>query len=178
MQAYGATFDLTPKEEGMGGAIRRAEELLQETDNSWSARQFANPANPEIHRQTTAKEILEDFGDIGLDALITGVGTGGHITGVGEILKERWPDLKVFAVEPEGSAVLSGNEPGPHGMQGIGAGFVPEVLNTEMLAGVITVGEEEAPRREPPGCVERRHPRGHFVGCDSSCDPQDFAAAW
>ncbi|CAN5870250.1 cysteine synthase A [soil metagenome] len=143
MQAYGAEFVLTAREKGMKGAIEKAGELAAETPNSWIPQQFDNPANPEIHRKTTALEILADFPD-GLDYIITGVGTGGHITGVAEVLKERFKNLKVFAVEPELSPVLSGGEPGPHPLQGIGAGFVPTVLNTGILDGVIQVGKDEA----------------------------------
>lgn len=143
MLAYGAEFVLTPREKGMKGAIARAEELLAETPGAWMPQQFENPANVEIHRKTSAQEILRDFPE-GLDAMITGVGTGGHITGAGQILKQHWPDLKVFAVEPEKSPVLSGGEPSPHKLQGIGAGFVPGVLAREILDGVVQVSEEEA----------------------------------
>ncbi|MEO8248354.1 MAG: cysteine synthase family protein, partial [Burkholderiales bacterium] len=124
MLAYGAKFDLTPKEKGMKGAIARAEELVKETPNSWMPQQFENAANVEVHERTTAQEILADFPD-GLDAIITGVGTGGHITACAKVLKAKWPKLKVFAVEPTQSPVLSGGQPGPHPIQGIGAGFVP-----------------------------------------------------
>ncbi len=143
MLAYGAEFVLTPREKGMKGAIARAEELLAETPGAWMPQQFENPANVEVHRKTSAQEILRDFPE-GLDAMITGVGTGGHITGAGQILKQHWPDLKVFAVEPEKSPVLSGGEPSPHKLQGIGAGFVPGVLDREILDGVVQVSEEEA----------------------------------
>ena len=142
LAALGATFDLTPRELGMRGAIARAEELIAKTPNAWMPQQFDNPANAEIHRQTTAREILADFPE-GLDVLITGVGTGGHITGVSEVLKHRFPKLKTFAVEPEKSAVLSGGAPGPHKLQGIGAGFVPGVLNVSTIDGTIQVTEEE-----------------------------------
>jgi cysteine synthase len=145
MSAYGASFELTPREKGMKGAIERANELAAVTPNSWVPRQFDNPANSQIHRTTSAPEILADFPD-GLDYLITGVGTGGHITGVAEILKESFPALQVFAVEPELSPVLSGGEPGPHPLQGIGAGFIPSILNTSILDGVIQVGKDEAVR--------------------------------
>ncbi|MDE3150995.1 MAG: cysteine synthase A [Gemmatimonadota bacterium] len=141
LAALGATFDLTPREKGMKGAIERAHELVAATPNAWMPQQFDNPANPEIHRRTTAQEILADFPN-GLDYLITGVGTGGHITGVGQVLKEKFPQLRVFAVEPEKSAVLGGGQPGPHKLQGIGAGFVPGVLDTGMLDGSIQVSEE------------------------------------
>ena len=143
MAAYGAQFVLTPREKGMKGAIEKAGELVASTPNAWMPQQFDNPANTEIHRKTTALEILNDFPD-GLDYYITGVGTGGHITGVAEILKQHFPNLKVFAVEPELSPVLSGGAPGPHPIQGIGAGFAPSILNKEILDGVIQVSKEEA----------------------------------
>jgi len=143
LAAYGAEFDLTPREKGMKGAIERAKELLSKTPNSWMPQQFENPANVEIHRRTTAKEILNDFPE-GIDCVITGVGTGGHITGVSQVLKERWPSLKTFAVEPAKSAVLSGGEPSPHRVQGIGAGFVPAILDRSVLDGVIQVTEEDS----------------------------------
>lgn len=143
MALYGAEFVLTPREKGMKGAIEKATELTQSTPNAWMPQQFDNPANTEVHKKTTALEILTDFPD-GLDYLITGVGTGGHITGVAEILKQKFPSLKVFAVEPELSPVLSGGAPSPHPLQGIGAGFVPSILNTGLLDGIIQVGKEEA----------------------------------
>lgn len=143
MSLYGAEFVLTPREKGMKGAIEKANELAAVTPDSWIPQQFDNPANSEIHRKTTAQEILNDFPD-GLDYLITGVGTGGHITGVAEVLKAKFPNLKVFAVEPELSPVLSGGAPSPHPLQGIGAGFVPSVLNTAILDGIIQVGKDEA----------------------------------
>lgn len=143
MSAYGAEFVLTPRELGMKGAIAKAFELAETTPNSWVPQQFDNPANTEIHRKTTALEILADFPD-GVDYLITGVGTGGHISGVAEILKERFPNTKVFAVEPELSPVLSGGAPSPHPIQGIGAGFIPSIMNREILDGVILVSKEEA----------------------------------
>ena len=143
MSLYGAEFVLTPREKGMKGAIEKANELAKETPNSWVPLQFDNPANTEIHRKTTAQEILNDFPE-GLDYIITGVGTGGHITGVAEVLKEKWPNVKVFAVEPELSPVLSGGAPSPHPLQGIGAGFIPSILNTKILDGVIQVGKDEA----------------------------------
>jgi cysteine synthase len=143
MSLYGAEFVLTPREKGMKGAIEKANELAAETKNSWVPKQFDNPANTDIHRKTTALEILNDFPD-GLDYYITGVGTGGHITGVAEVLKEKWPNLKVFAVEPELSPVLSGGSPSPHPLQGIGAGFVPSILNTQILDGIIQVSKDEA----------------------------------
>jgi len=143
MAAYGATFELTPREKGMKGAIARAHELLREIPNAWMPQQFENPANVEVHRRTTAQEILRDFPE-GIDVLITGVGTGGHISGVAEVLKAQWPRLKVFAVEPAASPVISGGQPGPHPIQGIGAGFIPANLNLSVLDGVITVTKEEA----------------------------------
>ncbi len=143
MSAYGAEFVLTPREKGMKGAIEKATEIVKETPGAWMPQQFDNPANTAIHRKTTSQEILNDFPD-GLDYLITGVGTGGHISGVAEILKEKFPALKVFAVEPELSPVLSGGAPSPHPLQGIGAGFVPSILNTAILDGIIQVGKEEA----------------------------------
>jgi cysteine synthase A len=139
MLAYGAKFDLTPKEKGMKGAIARAQEIIAETPNSWMPQQFENPANIDVHVRTTAQEILNDFADAPVDVLITGVGTGGHITGVAETLKKSWPNLKVFAVEPELSPVISGGDPGPHPIQGIGAGFIPANLHTDALDGVIKV---------------------------------------
>jgi len=143
MAAYGATLELTPREQGMKGAIERAGQLVQELKGGWMPQQFDNPANVEVHRRTTAEEILRDFPD-GLDAVITGVGTGGHISGVAEILKGRWPKLRVFAVEPAKSPVISGGSPGPHRIQGIGAGFIPGNLHREVLDGVIQVTEEDA----------------------------------
>lgn len=143
MAAYGAEFELTPKEGGMKGAIEKATEIVKKNENAWMPQQFDNPANVENHREATAKEILNDFPD-GFDYLITGVGTGGHITGVAEVLKEKFPKLKVFAVEPADSPVIKGGEPGPHPLQGIGAGFIPENLNKEVLDGSIQVEKEEA----------------------------------
>ena len=138
MLAYGATFDLTPREKGMKGAIARAEELAAQTPGSWIPQQFDNPANPEIHAEATAREILADFPE-GLDAVITGVGTGGHISGVARVLKAQWPQLKVYAVEPTLSPVISGGQPGPHPIQGIGAGFIPKNLDTGLLDGALQV---------------------------------------
>ena len=143
MSLYGASFELTPREKGMKGAIEKAKELVAEIPHAWMPQQFDNPANTEVHRQTTAQEILKDFPE-GIDYLITGVGTGGHITGCAEILKAKFPQLKVWAVEPELSPVLSGGSPAPHPLQGIGAGFVPSILNTSLLDGIIGVGKEEA----------------------------------
>src|SRR3954466_7501693 len=139
MLAYGATFDLTPREKGMKGSIARAEEIIAQTPGSWMPQQFENQANLEVHRRTTAQEILRDFADSPPDAIITGVGTGGHITACAEVLKPQWPGLKVFAVEPTLSAVLSGGQPGPHPIQGIGAGFVPAIMDTSLLDGIIQV---------------------------------------
>ncbi|HEY5711349.1 MAG TPA: cysteine synthase A [Allosphingosinicella sp.] len=144
MLAYGATFDLTPKEKGMKGAIARAEELIASTANSWMPQQFENPANVEVHVRTTAQEILADFGDAPLDILITGVGTGGHITACAQVLKAAWPSLKVYAVEPTLSPVLSGGDPGPHPIQGIGAGFIPAIMDTSRLDGIIQVDPADA----------------------------------
>ncbi len=143
MQAYGASFDLTPKEGGMKAAIARATELAAKTPGAWIPQQFENPANIAIHVRTTVEEILADFPD-GIDAIITGVGTGGHITACGEVLKPHWPNLRIFAVEPALSPVISGGAPGPHPIQGIGAGFVPLNLHTAVLDGVIQVEAEEA----------------------------------
>ncbi|GAB3881968.1 cysteine synthase A [Spirosoma agri] len=143
MAAYGAEFDLTPRELGMKGAIARAHELVDATPDAWMPQQFENPANIAIHKRTTAQEILADFPD-GFDALITGVGTGGHITGVAEVLKETFPNLKVYAVEPEASPVISGGAPGPHPIQGIGAGFIPANLHVDAIDGSIQVSREDA----------------------------------
>lgn len=141
--AYGAKLELTPKEQGMKGAIERARELIAQNPGSWMPMQFDNEANTEVHRRTTAQEILRDFPE-GIDYLITGVGTGGHITGCAEVLKVQFPSLKVFAVEPEKSPVISGGTHSPHKLQGIGAGFIPNILNREVLDGTILVSEEEA----------------------------------
>ena len=143
MSTYGASFELTPREKGMKGAIEKAAELVNANPNAWMPQQFSNKANIKVHRETTAIEILNDFPE-GLDAIITGVGTGGHITGIGEVLKPKFPNLKVFAVEPAASPVISGGSPAPHPIQGIGAGFVPDNLHREILDGVITVTKEEA----------------------------------
>ncbi|MDP1655328.1 MAG: cysteine synthase A [Hylemonella sp.] len=143
MLAYGASFDLTPREKGMKGAIARAEELVASTPGAWMPQQFENPANVEVHARTTAQEIIQDFPE-GIDVLITGVGTGGHLTGCAQVLKAKWPQLKVFAVEPAASPVISGGAPAPHPIQGIGAGFVPKNLDTRLLDGVITVDAEAA----------------------------------
>lgn len=143
LAAYGAEFELTPKEKGMKGAIAKADEIVAQNEGYWMPQQFDNPANLEVHRMTTAQEVATDFPD-GLDAIITGVGTGGHITACGEVLKPMWPNLKVFAVEPDKSPVISGGEPGPHKLQGLGAGFIPANLHPDVLDGVVQVGEEEA----------------------------------
>ncbi len=143
MSVYGATFELTPREKGMKGAIERAKELVAETPNAWMPQQFDNAANVDVHIKTTAAEILNDFPE-GFDFLITGVGTGGHISGVAKVLKEQFPKLKVFAVEPELSPVIGGGAPGPHPIQGLGAGFIPSNLYTELLDGTIEVGKDES----------------------------------
>ena len=143
MQAYGATFDLTPREGGMKAAIARAQELVAATPNSWMPQQFENPANPAVHARTTALEILADFPD-GVDAMITGVGTGGHLTGCAEALKQHWPKMLAFAVEPATSPVIAGGSPAPHPIQGIGAGFIPANLHMAAIDGVIAVEAEEA----------------------------------
>ena len=143
MLAYGATFVLTPRAEGMKGSIAKAQAIVAETPGAWMPQQFENAANIEVHVRTTAEEIARDFPD-GLDVLITGVGTGGHITGCAQVLKKRWPKLKVFAVEPKASPVISGGQPSPHPIQGIGAGFIPKNLHTDLLDGVIQVDAEDA----------------------------------
>lgn len=143
MEVYGATFELTPREKGMKGAIEKAAELVKEIPNAWSPSQFENPANVEAHKKTTALEIIEDFPE-GIDYIITGVGTGGHITGVAEIVKKKFPNVKIIAVEPELSPVLSGGNPGPHPLQGIGAGFVPENYHSKLIDEVITVTKEDS----------------------------------
>jgi len=162
MLAYGASFDLTPRAGGMKASIARAEELVASTPNSWMPQQFNNPANVAVHVRTTAEEIAADFPE-GLDAIITGVGTGGHITGVAKVLKAKWPKLKVYAVEPVASPVLSGGAPSPHPIQGIGAGFVPTILDMALLDGVIQVDAD--PARE----MARRSAReeGVLVGISS-----------
>ncbi len=144
MLAYGATFDLTPREKGMKGAIERAIELVETTPGAWMPQQFENEANIDVHVRTTGPEILADFKDTPIDALITGVGTGGHITGTAQFLKQHWPNLKVFAVEPLASPVISGGQPAPHPIQGIGAGFIPRNLHTDLLDGVIKVDAADA----------------------------------
>ncbi len=144
MLAYGATFDLTPREKGMKGALERAHQLVQETPNSWMPQQFENPANIAVHVRTTAQEILTDFADNPIDVLITGVGTGGHLTGCAEELKRHWSGLKAYAVEPALSPVISGGQPAPHPIQGIGAGFIPGNLHTQAIDGAIAVDAGEA----------------------------------
>ena len=144
MLAYGATFDLTPKEKGMKGAIERATELVEQTDGAWMPSQFDNESNYKVHVRTTAKEILEDFADAPVDVLITGVGTGGHLTGCAEELKRHWSGMKAYAVEPTLSPVISGGQPGPHPIQGIGAGFIPGNLHTQAIDGAIQVDPEDA----------------------------------
>ena len=143
MLAYGATFELTAREQGMKGAIARAQELAAQIPGAWIAQQFENASNPAVHERATAREILDDFPE-GLDVLITGVGSGGHITGVARALKAKWPNLKVFAVEPSQSPVISGGAPGPHPIQGLGAGFIPKNLDTRLLDGAIQVEAEAA----------------------------------
>ena len=162
MLAYGASFDLTPREKGMKGAIARAEELKAQTPGAWIPQQFENPANIDVHVRTTAQEILADFPD-GLDVLITGVGTGGHLTGVSRALKARFPQLKVFAVEPTQSPVISGGQPAPHPIQGIGAGFIPKNLDTSLLDGVIQIDAEPA-REYARRCAREE---GMLVGISS-----------
>ncbi len=144
MLAFGATFDLTPREKGMKGAIERAHEIVAETPGAWMPQQFDNPANIDVHVNTTAQEILEDFRDEPIDAVITGVGTGGHITGVARVLKVAWPAIRIFAVEPTLSPVISGGQPAPHPIQGIGAGFIPGNLHTDLLDGVVQVAPDDA----------------------------------
>ena len=144
MLAYGAKFDLTPKEGGMKAAIARAQELAAQTDGGWIPQQFDNPANVAVHARTTAQEILADFADTPIDALISGVGTGGHITGCAEVLKKSWPEMKAFAVEPALSPVISGGQPGPHPIQGLGAGFIPGNLHTQAIDGAIQVDAADA----------------------------------
>ena len=144
MLAYGASFDLTPREKGMKGAIERAQQLVDETPGAWMPSQFDNAANPAVHARTTAQEILADFADTPIDVMITGVGTGGHLTGCAEELKKHWPAMKAYGVEPELSPVISGGQPGPHPIQGIGAGFIPGNLHTNAIDGAITVDAEDA----------------------------------
>ncbi len=170
MLAYGASFDLTPREKGMKGSIARAQEIVASTPGAWMPMQFDNPANIEVHARTTAQEILADFPE-GLDALITGVGTGGHLSGCAQVLKAAWPQLKVFAVEPVASPVISGGSPAPHPIQGIGAGFIPGNLKTELLDGVIQVDAE--PAREMARRCAREE--GMLVGISSGATLQAIA---
>lgn len=144
MIAYGARFDLTPREKGMKGSIERALQIVRETPGAWMPQQFENPANIDAHIRTTVREILDDFRDSPIDMIVTGVGTGGHITAAGEVLKKEWPNLKIFAVEPTSSPVISGGQPGPHPIQGIGAGFIPANLHTNVLDGAILVDTADA----------------------------------
>ncbi|MCA9948209.1 MAG: cysteine synthase A [Anaerolineales bacterium] len=162
MEAYGATCVLTARELGIKGVLDKADEIAAKTPNSWMPGQFENPANFEIHKRTTAQEILQDFPE-GIDYLISGVGTGGHITGTAEVLKAHWPNLKVFAVEPVGSAVISGGNPGPHPLQGIGAGFIPQNLHTDILDGTIQVNGQDA--YEMARCAAQKE--GIFMGISS-----------
>ena len=159
MQTYSAEFVLTPRENGMKGAIAKANELSEEINNSWIPRQFDNPANVKVHEETTAQEIINDFPE-GLDFLITGVGTGGHITGISKVLKQKFPNLKVIAVEPELSPVLSGGEPGPHPLQGLGAGFIPSILDANLLDEVVKIGKDDAFKF----AIEAAKKEGLFVG--------------
>jgi len=171
MLAYGASFDLTPREKGMKGAIERALELVDQTPGAWMPQQFENPANIAVHHRTTGQEILADFADAPIDVLITGVGTGGHITGTAEVLKEKWPSIKIFAVEPTLSPVISGGQPGPHPIQGIGAGFVPRNLHTQLLDGVIQV--DPAAAKEMARRAAREE--GMLVGISSGATLQAIA---
>ena len=163
MLAYGASFDLTPREKGMKGAIERAIEIVSTTPGAWMPQQFENPANIEVHVRTTGPEILADFKDTPLDAIITGVGTGGHITGAAQCLKKVWPNLKVYAVEPTLSPVISGGSPAPHPIQGIGAGFIPANLHTQLLDGVIQVDPADAKAMARRSATEE----GMLVGISS-----------
>lgn len=169
MLAYGARFVLTPREKGMKGSIARAQELAAETPGAWIPQQFENPANIDVHVRTTAPEILEDFPE-GLDAMITGVGTGGHLTGCARVLKAAWPKLEVFAVEPAASPVISGGAPSPHPIQGIGAGFVPEVVDRSLIDEILTVSNEEA------FAVARRLAKEEGILCGISCGAAMHAA--
>lgn len=163
MLAYGATFDLTPREKGMKGAIERALEIVSTTPGAWMPQQFENPANIDVHVRTTGPEILADFKDTPMDAIITGVGTGGHITGIAQVLKKAWPNLKVFAVEPTLSPVISGGSPAPHPIQGIGAGFIPANLHTQLLDGAIQVDPADAKAMARRSATEE----GMLVGISS-----------
>ena len=170
MLAYGAKFELTPREKGMKGSIARAQELIASIPGAWMPQQFENPANIDVHLRTTAEEIAADFPE-GLDAIVTGVGTGGHITGCAMVLKKRWPQLKVFAVEPSASPVISGGSPSPHPIQGIGAGFIPANLHKELLDGVVQV-EAEAAREMARRCAREE---GILVGISSGATLQAIA---
>ena len=163
MLAYGASFDLTPREKGMKGALERAAELVASTPGAWMPQQFENPANVAVHARTTAREIIADFADAPIDALITGVGTGGHLTGCAEVLKAEWPDMKAYAVEPILSPVISGGQPGPHPIQGIGAGFIPGNLHTSAIDGAIQVDADAAKDMARRSAVEE----GLLVGISS-----------
>lgn len=171
MLAYGASFDLTPREKGMKGAIGRATEIVAETPGAWMPAQFENPANIAVHVHTTGPEILADFADTPLDAIITGVGTGGHITGIAQFLKPHWPSLKVYAVEPAASPVISGGQPSPHPIQGIGAGFIPTNLDVTLLDGVIQV---EAPAAKAMA-LKAATQEGMLVGISSGATLQAIA---
>jgi cysteine synthase A len=172
MLAYGASFDLTPKEKGMKGAIERAIELVDTTPGAWMPQQFENPANVAVHVETTAREILADFRDAPIDAIVTGVGTGGHITGCAERLKQDWPQLQVFAVEPTLSPVISGGQPGPHPIQGIGAGFIPANLHTRSIDGVVQVDPADAKEMARRAAREE----GMLVGISSGATLAAIAA--
>ncbi len=171
MLAYGATFALTPREKGMKGAIQHASEIVAETPGAWMPGQFENPANIAVHARTTAQEILKDFADAPIDAVITGVGTGGHITGVAEVLKAHWPAVKIYAVEPVQSPVISGGQPAPHPIQGIGAGFIPANLHTQLLDGVIQVDAAAAKAM----ALRSAREEGLLVGISSGATLQAIA---
>ena len=172
MLAYGATFDLTPKEKGMKGAIERATELIEQTPGAWMPSQFDNEANWKVHVATTAKEILTDFADDPIDVMITGVGTGGHLTGCAEALKKEWPSMKAYAVEPELSPVIGGGQPGPHPIQGIGAGFIPGNLHTQAIDGAIAVDAGAAKEMARRSAAEE----GLLVGISSGATLAAIAA--
>ena len=163
MLAYGATFELTDRAKGMQGAVDRATELVKEIDGAWMPQQFDNPANVEVHVRTTAQEILTDFRDSPFDAMVTGIGTGGHITGVARVLKKEWPSLKVFAVEPALSPILNGGKPGPHPIQGIGANFIPSILDRDLLDEVIDMDAGEAKEMARRAATEE----GMLIGISS-----------
>ncbi len=168
MLAYGATFDLTPREKGMNGSIQRAKELVEQTAGAWMPQQFDNPANIDVHAQATAHEILRDFADSPIDVLITGVGTGGHLTGCAETLKAKWPGIKAYAVEPTLSPVISGGQPGPHPIQGLGAGFIPANLHTQSIDGAIQV-DAAASKEMARRCAREE---GMLVGISSGATLQ------